>query len=103
MISLISLKVLVLRLGLSYVFLSIAFLKPMYKVLSAESCSGGDPHSQQQWQRLPSSPQPANQSIKIPHPPSGNLLYSVVNKEVEQQFLGRGCDIVTRKICSLLL
>jgi hypothetical protein len=40
------------------------------------------------------------QPIKVPHqttlhqktwcPPSGSLLYPVVNKEVEQQFSGRG-------------
>jgi hypothetical protein len=47
--------------------------------------------------------QPTNQSIpheKIPlHPPSGSLLYPVVNKKVEQQFSGRGCDVVKRETC----
>jgi hypothetical protein len=38
----ITLKVSVLRLALSHVFFSVAFQQLMYKVLSAESCSGGD-------------------------------------------------------------
>jgi hypothetical protein len=55
-------------------------------------------HSSQQQQQ-----QQQRQPVKIPHqkasrPPSGNLLYPVVNKEVEQQFSGRG-DIVTRETC----
>jgi hypothetical protein len=32
------------------------------------------------------SSQQQQQPIKIPHQSSGNLLYAVVNKEVEQQF-----------------
>jgi hypothetical protein len=52
----------------------------MYKVLSAESCSGGDT-------------QPATASVaanqkspsKKSRPPSASLLYPVVNSEVEQE------------------
>jgi hypothetical protein len=54
----------------------------MYKVLSAESCSGGDTQQQHQCQ-WPASQNPPS---KNPHPPSENLLYPVVNKEVELQF-----------------
>jgi hypothetical protein len=68
MFPLISLKVLALRLALSHVLFSLAFLKSMYKVLSAESCSGGD---------TPDSV--SHQPIKIPHqkascPPSVSIL-----------------------------
>jgi hypothetical protein len=76
--------------------ISLVFLKPTYKVLSAESCSGGDTHSQL---RQPIK----NPSIK--KPPVLLLLYTVVNKEVEQQFWGgegwARCDIVTRETCQL--
>jgi hypothetical protein len=64
---------------------SLAFLKPMYTVLSAESCSDGD--TQQP------AAAPANQ--KATHPSSLHLLYPVVNEEVEQQ----GRDIASRETC----
>jgi hypothetical protein len=61
-----------------------SFLKPMYKVLNAESCSGGDT------QQPASAAHQSTPHQKTLHPPSASLLYPVVNKEVEQQFLGRG-------------
>jgi hypothetical protein len=61
----------------------------MYKVLGAESCSDGD--TQQPATVLAASNQ--NPPSKTPHPPSGSLLYPVVNKEVEQQFSGRGITL----------
>jgi hypothetical protein len=54
----------------------------MYSVLGAESCSG---ETQQQRQQPIKTPHQ-----KTSHPPSVNLLYPVVNKEVEQQFWGGG-------------
>jgi hypothetical protein len=63
----------------------------MYKVLSAESCSGGDT---QQPAAVVASQAACNQPIKnLPHLPSGSLLYTVVNKGVKQQFLGRGMTL----------
>jgi hypothetical protein len=63
----ITLKVLVLSLALSHVLFSLAFLKLMYKVLGAESCSSGDTqlaaaaaHSQ------PINPHQKKPSIKKP-------------------------------------
>jgi hypothetical protein len=61
----------------------------MYKVLSAESYSGGD---------TPASSSVSSSQSKIPIqktlcPPSVSLLYPVVNKEVEQQFSGRGVTL----------
>jgi hypothetical protein len=71
----------------------------MYKVLSAESCSGGDTQqtaaaAAEANQKSPSKKPSINPpSIKIPLPSSASLLYPVVNKEVEQQFLGRGVTL----------
>jgi hypothetical protein len=76
---------------------SLAFLKPMYKVLSAESCSGGDTTmTAAANENSHQKKKPINQSI--PHQktaclPSASLLHLVVNKEVEQQFSGRAITL----------
>jgi hypothetical protein len=67
----------------------------MYKVLGAESCSGGDTQqpaaaaasaaaSQATTNPNPSTLHQSNPHQKTSHPPSMSLLYPVVNKEVEQ-------------------
>jgi hypothetical protein len=70
---------------------SLAFLKPTY--LGAESYSGGD---------TPASG--SNSQSKLPsknlHTSSASLLYPVVNKEVEQQFLGGAGHCNKRHLCS---
>jgi hypothetical protein len=58
----------------------------MYKVLGAESCSGGDTPAS-------NSGSQSESPIKKPHPTSASLLYPVANKEVEQQFLGSGVTL----------
>jgi hypothetical protein len=68
----------------------------MNKVLSAENCSGGD--TQQPAAAAESFSQAACQSINNPPSkplclPSVSLLNTVVNKEVEQQFSGRGMTL----------
>jgi hypothetical protein len=60
-------------------------------------------HSQQQWQwqpiknprakNLPSIPHQKTLIQKPSHLPLASLLYPVVKKEVEQQFLGRGVTL----------
>jgi hypothetical protein len=70
----------------------------MYKVLDAESCSGGDTQQPADHSAAISQAKPIKK--KTLHPPSVSLLYPVVNKEVEQQFSGRG---VTRETCSTSL
>jgi hypothetical protein len=59
----------------------------MHKVLGAESCSGGDI----QQPAVASANQNPHQ--KAFHPPLVSLLYPVINKEVEQQFYGRGMTL----------
>jgi hypothetical protein len=64
----------------------------MYKVLGAERCSSED--TQQLAAAVMAASQAAHsQPIRISHPPSVSLLYTVVNEEVEQQFLGRGLTL----------
>jgi hypothetical protein len=60
----------------------------MYKVVGAESCSGGD--TQQPATSAASQTATASQSSTNP---SLSHLYTVVNKEVEQQFSGRGMTL----------
>jgi hypothetical protein len=64
----------------------------MYKVLSAESCSGGETPASiiiSQSKSLIKKPL----SKKPLHPPSESLLYPVVNKKVEQRFSGLGVTL----------
>jgi hypothetical protein len=67
----------------------------MYKVLGAESCSGGDTQpaavlaAANQNPPLKKKPHPTLPS----NPPSASLLYLVVNKKVEQQFSKRGVTL----------
>jgi hypothetical protein len=61
----------------------------MYKVLGAENCSHGDT-------QLPAAASVAanqNPPSKSLKPASASLLYPVGNKEVEQQFSGRGVTL----------
>jgi hypothetical protein len=62
------LKVLALQLALSHVLFSLAFLKLMYKVLGAESCSRG--HTQQPAAGASAGTSQAAQSQPIKSPPS---------------------------------
>jgi hypothetical protein len=65
----------------------------MYKVLSAESCSGGDPTASNSISGSQSKSPIKKTLQKTSHPPSESLLYPVLNKEVEQQFSGRGVTL----------
>jgi hypothetical protein len=60
----------------------------MYKVLGAERCSGGD-IQQPAIASEAANQNPPSKSLL----PSFSLLYPVVNKEVEQQFSGRGVTL----------
>jgi hypothetical protein len=67
---------------------------PMFPLKSQTSDSqthNSQQQQQQQQQRCHSCKQPANQ--KPVSSPSASLLYLVVNKEVEQQFSGRGVTL----------
>jgi hypothetical protein len=72
---------------------SLAFLKPVYKVLGAESCSGRDTQpaavSVAANQKCPSKNLPHQKTFVF----SFSLLYPVVHKEVEQQFSERGMTL----------
>jgi hypothetical protein len=76
---------------------SLAFLKPVYKVLSAESCSGGDIQ------------QPATVSVAAnQNPPSKSLMPSFSKSFISSGKQGGGAtvlreqhDIVTRETCVL--
>jgi hypothetical protein len=71
----------------------------MYKVIGTESCSGGDT----QEPAAAASQVAHSQAIKIPHPPSASLLYTVINNEVKQQSLGWGVTLKQEKPGFLLL
>jgi hypothetical protein len=78
--------------------LDLAFLTPIYKVLDAEICFGGDTQQPAAAAAVSASQAARSQPIKIPPihqsiPPSVSVLYSVVNKEVEQQFSRRGVTL----------
>jgi hypothetical protein len=71
-----------LRLALSHVLFSLAFLKLMYKVLGAESCSGGD------------TQQPAAAVAASQNPPSKSLMSSFRESFISSGKQGGGATVL---------